>query len=95
MSSDASRANSTDPDIAAMNGSTRRPMGTTDRSQQTGGGGADPVQHAGAPAGMGATHGQGPLAPMEMAVYRSRESRGHKAVDSFYSLLIKTLRLSA
>jgi hypothetical protein len=44
---------------------------------------------------LGATHGQGPLAPMEMAVYRSRESRGHKAVDSFYSLLIKTLRLSA
>lgn len=44
---------------------------------------------------LGATHGLGPLAPMEVAVYRSRESRGNKAVDSLHSLLIKTLRLSA
>ncbi|ENO88502.1 LysR family transcriptional regulator [Thauera linaloolentis] len=44
---------------------------------------------------LGAAHGLGPLAPMEAAVYRSRESRGNKAVDSLYGLLVKTLRLSA
>lgn len=44
---------------------------------------------------LGATHGLGPFAPMEVAVHRSRESRGNKAVGSLHSLLIKTLRLSA
>ena len=36
--------------------------------------------------------GLGPLEPMEVAVYRSRDSRGSKAVDSLQSLLVKTLR---
>ena len=39
--------------------------------------------------------GLGPLEPMEVAVYRSRDSRGSKAVDSLHSLLVKTLRQSA
>lgn len=43
---------------------------------------------------LGTEHGLGPLAPMEVAVYRSTASRGSKAVDSLYNLLIKTLRLS-
>ncbi len=43
---------------------------------------------------LGTSHGLGPLAPMEVAVYRSRESRGNKAVDSLRDLLIKTLRLA-
>ncbi|MGE8069263.1 LysR family transcriptional regulator [Pseudomonas sp. NPDC089569] len=43
---------------------------------------------------LGAEHGLGPLEPMEVAVYRSRASRGSKPVDSLYSLLIKTLRMS-
>lgn len=43
---------------------------------------------------LGGEQGLGPLEPMEVAVYRSRESRGAKAVDSLYHLLIKTLRLS-
>jgi DNA-binding transcriptional LysR family regulator len=44
---------------------------------------------------LGAEHGMGPLEPMEVAVYRSRASLGSKPVDSLYSLLIKTLRISA
>ena len=44
---------------------------------------------------LGSEHGLGPLEPMEVAVCRSRASRGSRAVDSLQSLLIKTLRLSA
>lgn len=44
---------------------------------------------------LGSEHGLGPLEPMEVAVMRSRASKSSKAVDSLYSLLIKTLRLSA
>lgn len=43
---------------------------------------------------LGAEHGLGPLEPMEVTVYRSRASLGSKPVDSLYSLLIKTLRIS-
>lgn len=42
---------------------------------------------------LGSQHGLGPLAPMEVAVYRSKESRRSKAVDSLYNLLVNTLRL--
>ncbi len=42
---------------------------------------------------LGSPHGLGPLEPMEVAVYRSRASRGSKAVDSLHSLLVKTLRI--
>jgi DNA-binding transcriptional LysR family regulator len=41
---------------------------------------------------LGAEHGLGPLAPMEVAVYRSRASHGSKAVDSLHRLLVSTLR---
>ncbi len=41
---------------------------------------------------LGSKHGLGPLAPMEVAVYRSKESRRSKAVDSLYQLLVHTLR---
>lgn len=41
---------------------------------------------------LGAEQGLGPLTPMEVGVYRSRESRGNKAVDSLHDLLVKTLR---
>ena len=44
---------------------------------------------------LGSEHGLGPLEPMEVAVYRSRASKGSKSVDSLYNLLIKTLRISA
>ena len=44
---------------------------------------------------LGSEHGLGPLESMEVAVCRSRASKGSKAVDSLQSLLIKTLRLSA
>ena len=44
---------------------------------------------------LGSDEGLGPLEPMEVAVYRSRDSRGSKAVDSLHSLLVKTLRQSA
>jgi DNA-binding transcriptional LysR family regulator len=44
---------------------------------------------------LGNDEGLGPLEPMEVAVYRSRDSRGSKAVDGLYSLLVKTLRQSA
>ncbi|CAN7300292.1 LysR family transcriptional regulator [Caballeronia sp. LjRoot31] len=43
---------------------------------------------------LGSEQGLGPLGPMEVAVYRSRDSRGSKAVDSLHSLLVRTLRLS-
>lgn len=43
---------------------------------------------------LGSDHGLGPLEPMQVAVYRSRASRGEKAVDSLQHLLIKTLRMS-
>lgn len=41
---------------------------------------------------LGSEHGLGPLEPMQVAVYRSRASRGSKAVDSLYDLLLRTLR---
>jgi DNA-binding transcriptional LysR family regulator len=43
---------------------------------------------------LGSAHGLGPLEPMEVSAYRSRASRGSKAVDSLYRLLIQTLRIS-
>lgn len=43
---------------------------------------------------LGSEHGLGPLEPMQVSVYRSRASKGSKAVDSLHSLLIKTLRIS-
>ena len=43
---------------------------------------------------LGSDHRLGPLEPMEVAVYRSRESQGSEAVDRLYKLLIKTLRMS-
>lgn len=43
---------------------------------------------------LGSAHGLGPLEPMEVSVYRSRASRGSKAVDSLHELLIRTLRIS-
>jgi len=51
-----------------------------------------------APAGLlvlGNEQGFGPLEPMEVAVYRSRDSRGSKAVDSLHNLILNTLRASA
>jgi DNA-binding transcriptional LysR family regulator len=44
---------------------------------------------------LGRDENLGPLEPMEVAVYRSRDSRGSKAVDTLHSLLVKTLRQSA
>lgn len=43
---------------------------------------------------LGTEHGLGPLAPMEVAVYRSQASKGNKAVDSLQRLLVQTLRQS-
>ncbi|MGE8358879.1 LysR family transcriptional regulator [Pseudomonas sp.] len=43
---------------------------------------------------LGSEHHLGPLDPMEVAVLRSRASRGSKAVDSLHALLLRTLRLS-
>jgi DNA-binding transcriptional LysR family regulator len=43
---------------------------------------------------LGSDEGLGPLEPMEVAVYRSRDSRGSKAVDGLQSVLIRTLRQS-
>jgi len=43
---------------------------------------------------LGPEQGLGPLAPMEVAVYRSRASRGSKAADSLQDLLVRTLRLA-
>jgi DNA-binding transcriptional LysR family regulator len=41
---------------------------------------------------LGAEQGLGPLAPMEVAVYRSQASKGNKAVDSLQRMLVQTLR---
>jgi DNA-binding transcriptional LysR family regulator len=41
---------------------------------------------------LGAEHGLGPLAPMEVAVYRSAASKGNRAVDSLQRMLLQTLR---
>ena len=41
---------------------------------------------------LGIEHGLGPLAPMEVAVVRSRASQGSKAVDSLHRMLVQTLR---
>ncbi|MBL8336444.1 MAG: LysR family transcriptional regulator [Rhodoferax sp.] len=41
---------------------------------------------------LGIEHGLGPLAPMEVAAYRSRASQGSKAVDSLHRMLVQTLR---
>lgn len=43
---------------------------------------------------LGSEHGLGPLEPMQVAVYRSRDSRGSRAVDSLQNLLVRTLRLA-
>lgn len=43
---------------------------------------------------LGAEHGLGELEPMEVAVYRSRASKGAAAVDRLYELLVKTLRIA-
>ena len=43
---------------------------------------------------LGAEQGLGPLAPMEVAVYRSQASKGNKAVDSLQRMLVQTLRQS-
>ena len=43
---------------------------------------------------LGAEHGLGELEPMEVAVYRSRASKGAAAVDRLYDLLVKTLRIA-
>lgn len=44
---------------------------------------------------LGAEQGLGPLAPMEVAVYRSQASKGNKAVDSLQRMLVQTLRARA
>lgn len=44
---------------------------------------------------LGAEHGLGPMAPMAVAAYRSRASRGSAAVDGFHRLLVQTLRQAA
>jgi len=41
---------------------------------------------------LGDAHGLGPMAPMQVAVYRSQASRSSKAVDSLYRMLVSTLR---
>ena len=41
---------------------------------------------------LGAEHGLGPLAPMEVAVYRSPASKHAKAVDHLHRMLVQTLR---
>lgn len=44
---------------------------------------------------LGIEHGLGPLAPMEVAAYRSRASRSNAAVDGLQQLLVQTLRQSS
>lgn len=44
---------------------------------------------------LGDQEGLGPLEPMQVAVYRSRASKGSRPVDHLQQLLIKTLRISA
>lgn len=41
---------------------------------------------------LGAEHGLGPLTPMEVAVYRSKQSKQSQAVDVLQNVLIQTLR---
>ena len=41
---------------------------------------------------LGREHGLGPLEPMQVAVHRSKASRGAKAVDMLHGLLVRTLR---
>lgn len=41
---------------------------------------------------LGAAQGLGPMAPMQVAVYRSAASRGAKAVDRLHRMLVETLR---
>ena len=41
-----------------------------------------------------AAQGLGPLVPMEVAAFRSRESRGNPAVDALHDLLVRTLPLA-
>jgi DNA-binding transcriptional LysR family regulator len=41
---------------------------------------------------LGREHGLGPLDPMQVAVHRSKASRGEKAVDMLHNLLVRTLR---
>jgi len=41
---------------------------------------------------LGREHGLGPLEPMQVAVHRSKASRGEKAVDMLHGLLVRTLR---
>jgi DNA-binding transcriptional LysR family regulator len=43
---------------------------------------------------LGSDEHLGPLEPMQVAVYRSRDSRGSRAVDSLHNLLVRTLRQS-
>ncbi|SEK87919.1 DNA-binding transcriptional regulator, LysR family [Roseateles sp. YR242] len=44
---------------------------------------------------LGPEHGLGPLAPMEVAVYRSTASKSSKAVDHLHRMLVQTLRQAA
>ena len=41
---------------------------------------------------LGSEHGLGPMAPMAVAAYRSRASRGEPAVEELHRLLVQTLR---
>ncbi len=41
---------------------------------------------------LGREQGLGPLEPMQVAVHRSKASRGEKAVDMLHGLLVRTLR---
>ena len=44
---------------------------------------------------LGHEHGLGPLEPMEVAVYRSKASKGSRAVDYLHDLLVKTLKTAS
>lgn len=44
---------------------------------------------------LGSEHGLGALEPMAVSVFRSQASRGSKAVDRLYQMLVSTLRVSA
>lgn len=41
---------------------------------------------------LGAAHGLGPMAPMQVALYRSPASKGSRAVDSLQRMMLQTLR---
>ena len=43
---------------------------------------------------LGREQGLGPLAPMQVAAYRSKASRGNAAVDELERLLVQTLRMA-